>query len=103
MARWMLSLGMLAAVALSQASRRRGLASGSGPPARAATVISRMIFVQSLPRLASCRPLRCWMFAHLLCPAIFLDILDRTLQKLDFTPCRGYAMNECTLRPLCPI
>src|SRR5690606_16193080 len=70
MARWMLSLGILAAVALSQARRRRGLASGSGPPARAATVISRMILVQSLPRFASWRPLRCWMFAHLLCPAI---------------------------------
>ncbi|CFN64275.1 Uncharacterised protein [Bordetella pertussis] len=70
MARWMLSLGMLASVALSQAMRRRGLLSGSAPPARAATVISRMILVQSLPRLASWRPLRCWILAHLLCPAM---------------------------------
>src|SRR5690606_22071927 len=73
MARWMLSLGILASVALSQATRSRGLLSGSEPPARAATVISRMILVQSLPRLASWRPLRCWMLAHLLCPAIMFQ------------------------------
>src|SRR5690606_32455470 len=70
MARMMFSLGILAAVPLSQAMRKRGLVLGSAPPARAATVISRMILVQSLPRFASWRPLRCWMFAHLLCPAI---------------------------------
>ena len=53
----------------SLARRRRGLADRSPPPARAATVISRMMRVQILPRFSSWRPLRCWIFAHLLCPA----------------------------------
>src|SRR5690554_6432417 len=70
MARSTLSLFMLAAKALSMARRRRGLEVGSPPPRRAATVISRMILVKILPRLASCLPLRCWMLAHLLCPAM---------------------------------
>jgi len=70
MARSTLSLGMLLAYALSIARRRRGLPSGSPPPNRAATVISLINRVKILPRLASCLPLRCWMFAHLLCPAI---------------------------------
>src|SRR5690606_35043415 len=61
---------MLASEALSIARRRRGLALESAPPSFAATVISLITRVNSLPRLASWRPLRCWMFAHLLCPAI---------------------------------
>src|SRR5262245_15568738 len=64
------SAGMLAALALSMARRRRGLALGSPPPERAATVISRMMRVQILPRFSSWRPLRCWILAHLLCPAM---------------------------------
>ena len=32
-------------------------------------MISRMTRVQTLPRFSSWRPLRCWIFAHLLCPA----------------------------------
>jgi hypothetical protein len=56
MARSMLSLGMLAARALSTTSRRRGLAAGSPPPTRAAVAISRMILVKILPRLASSAP-----------------------------------------------
>src|SRR5450759_3883342 len=70
MARSTLSLGILLEYALSIARRRRGLPSGSPPPSRAATVISLINRVKFLPRLASCLPLRCWMFAHLLCPAI---------------------------------
>src|SRR5574343_516242 len=66
----MRSAGMLAALALSTARRRRGLAMRSPPPVRAATVISRMMRVQILPRFSSCRPLRCWILAHLECPAI---------------------------------
>jgi hypothetical protein len=61
---------MLAALAFSTASRSRGLALRSPPPWRAATMISRMTRVQTLPRFSSWRPLRCWMFAHLLCPAM---------------------------------
>src|SRR5512139_3037729 len=68
----MLSLGMLFSIALSTASRRRGFMPGSAPPMRAATVISLMRRVKILPRLASWRPLRCWMFAHLLWPAMGL-------------------------------
>src|SRR5690242_2986400 len=69
MLRLMVSAGMLAALALSTASRSRGLPERSPPPWRAATMISRMTRVQILPRFSSWRPLRCWMFAHLLCPA----------------------------------
>ena len=43
---------------LSIAVRRRGLPAGSPPPARAATLISRMILVKILPRLASVAFLR---------------------------------------------
>ena len=70
MARSMLSFGMLCALALSTASRRRGLDAISAPPMRAAIVISRISLVKSLPRFLSWAPLRCWIFAHLLCPAM---------------------------------
>jgi hypothetical protein len=43
---------------------------GSPPPVRAATMISRMTRVHSLPRFSSWRPLRCWILAHFECPAI---------------------------------
>src|SRR5687768_12364292 len=69
MLRLMVSAGMLAALAFSTASRKRGFADRSPPPWRAATMISRMTRVQTFPRFSSCRPLRCWIFAHLLCPA----------------------------------
>jgi len=59
------SAGMFAAFAFSTASRSRGFIARSAPPWRAATVISRITRVQTLPRFSSCRPLRCWMFAHL--------------------------------------
>src|SRR5690349_18107469 len=75
MLRLMVSAGMLAALAFSTASRSRGLADRSPPPWRAATMISRMTRVQTLPRFSSWRPLRCWMFAHLLCPATDVSLL----------------------------
>ena len=68
MARLMLSAGMFEPLALSTAVRRRGLLSGSPPPMRAAMVISRMIFVKSLPRLASSAPFLCLIECHLECP-----------------------------------
>ena len=52
----MLSLGMLAARALSTARRRRGFAAGSGPPSLAAVAISRISLVNTLPRRASAAP-----------------------------------------------
>ena len=53
--------------------RSRGFIVGSPPPMREATVISLMSRVKILPRFASWRPLRCWMFAHLLWPAIWVS------------------------------
>src|SRR5215510_12096951 len=72
MARLMLSAGMLEALALSTAVRRRGLLPGSPPPMRAAIVISRISLVKSLPRLASSAPFLCLIVAHLECPDIVL-------------------------------
>src|SRR6266581_6359166 len=66
----MVSFGMLLSMALSTASRRRGLLDASPPPSLAATVISRMSRVKILPRLASLAAFLCLMFAHLLCPAM---------------------------------
>src|SRR5215217_7349599 len=54
------------------ALRRRALASGSPPPVRAATVISLINFVNSLPRLASSAPFLCLILCHLECPDIGL-------------------------------
>src|SRR5581483_1692864 len=68
MARLMLSAGMLAAFASVMALRRRGLASGSPPPARAAIMISLMMRVNIFPRLASVAAFLCLMVAHLECP-----------------------------------
>ena len=66
----MLSLGIEFALASLTASRRRGFLSGSGSPILAATVISFDSFENSFERAASCRPLRCWMLAHLEWPAM---------------------------------
>src|ERR1700760_1615641 len=64
MAREMLSLGMFSALAAAMAERRRGLPSGSPPPAFAATMISLISRVKILPRLASSAPFLCLMVAH---------------------------------------
>ena len=60
----MLSFGTDCDLAFCTASRRRGLASGSGPPTLAATVISLDSLENSFERAASCRPLRCMMFLN---------------------------------------
>src|SRR5690606_16841014 len=69
-ARSIVSRVMFAASALSIAVRRRGFVAGSPPPMRAAVVISRISFVNSLPRFASWAFFRCWMFAHFEWPAM---------------------------------
>src|SRR2546426_10812702 len=74
MARSILSLGMLPARLLSRARRRRGFAPGSPPPILAAMVISLLSLAKILLRLASMAPLKCFTFAHLLCPAINLSL-----------------------------
>src|SRR5271154_4080398 len=68
MARLMLSAGMLAALASVTALRRRGFMSGSPPPPRAAIIISLIMRVNALPRLASVAAFLCLMVAHLECP-----------------------------------
>src|SRR5258706_5314956 len=68
MARVTLSLVIFASRAFSSESRRRGLPSGSPPPAFAATVISLIRRVKTLPFLESAAALRCLIFAHLLWP-----------------------------------
>src|SRR3954471_15579463 len=69
-ARWMLSLGIEAALAFSIAVASVALPAGSGPPSRAATWIARASFVKSWPRLASFAPFLCLIDDHLECPDI---------------------------------
>src|ERR1043165_7492605 len=75
----MVSLGILPALASLIALRRRALASGSPPPLRAATVISLINFVNSLPRLASSAPFLCLILCHFECP----DICSRSFWRVD--------------------
>src|SRR5215510_7520912 len=70
MARWIVSDGILAFLAAVTAVRRRGFASGSPPPIRAAEVNSRMSLVNVLPRRASTTAFLCLIEAHLECPDI---------------------------------
>src|SRR5215831_15857333 len=65
MARSMLSLGILFSRAVMTAVRNRGFALTSPPPMRAATVISLISLVNSLPRLASLAAFLCLMVLHL--------------------------------------
>src|SRR5208283_633917 len=74
MARWMVSLGMLAPFAFAMASRRRGLCSGSGPLSFTEIVMSLMILEKILDRLASNAPFFRLMVDHLLCPDIKVQI-----------------------------
>src|ERR1700761_5291136 len=69
-ARSILSLGMDSALAAMMARRRRALAVGSGRPVLAASVMSRDSLENSLDRILSWRPLRCWMFLNFEWPAM---------------------------------
>src|SRR5438876_6702089 len=73
MARWIVSDGILEFLAVVTAVRRRGFASGSPPPIRAAEVSSRMSLVNALPRRASTTAFLCLIEAHLECPDILLS------------------------------
>src|ERR1700758_4249977 len=64
----MLSFGIEAARAFSIAFWSARLPAGSGPPSRAATMIARVSFENSLPRFASAAPFLCLIDDHLLCP-----------------------------------
>src|SRR5277367_6973847 len=61
---------MLAPLAARIAVRSRGLDVGSPPPIREAILISRMIRVNTRPRLASVAPFLCLIVAHFECPDI---------------------------------
>src|ERR1041384_307987 len=79
MARLTLSPGMLAALASNTALRRRGFLSGSPPPMRAAMMISRIIRVKILPRLASSAPFLCLIVAHFEWPDIGTSLRYKNL------------------------
>ena len=80
-ARCTLSFGIFASQAFSIAKRKRGLDAGSPPPCFAATVISLISLVKILPRWASTRAFLCWIFAHLLCPAIMYFPFQKSKHK----------------------
>src|SRR5262245_41694129 len=61
---------MLPPLASRMAFLRRAFPSGSPPPVLAATVISLMNLVNSLPRLASSAPFLCLILCHFECPDI---------------------------------
>src|SRR5688500_17795028 len=82
MARAMVSFVMFAPYASETALRGRALASGSPPPVRAATAISLMSFVKTLPRLASSAPFLCLIVCHLECPDIFDEFLRGGIWKI---------------------
>src|SRR6266436_518652 len=71
-ARSMLSFGIEYERAFSIAFCSARFAAGSGPPSRAATMIARVSFEKSLPRLASAAPFLCLIELHLLCPDMAL-------------------------------
>ncbi len=91
----MLSFGIEADRASFTASRSRGFLSGSGSPILAATVISFDSFENCFERTASCRPLRCWMFAHLEWPAMS-PVLSCCRIRRFHTPGR-----DGTFKPAC--
>src|SRR4051794_8423730 len=64
----MLSFGMEYERAFSIAFCSARFPAGSPPPSRAATMIARVSFEKSLPRLASAAPFLCLIEDHLLCP-----------------------------------
>src|SRR6185503_16397142 len=68
-ARSIVSLGIFCSLASEIALRRRAFESGSPePPVFVATVISLIILVKILPRLASSAPFLCLIVCHLECP-----------------------------------
>src|SRR5215469_14618121 len=78
-ARLMLSTGIEFSRAFSTATLSRGFIETSPPPARAATIISRLSLVKIFPRIASCLPLRMRMFFHFEWPAMLSKHFDMAL------------------------
>ncbi len=88
-ARSIVSFGMLASLAAWMAERSRGFMVGSAMPERAATVSSRINFVKTLARLASCAPLRYMMFLNCEWPAISKRTLYLPKSSEAYTICGG--------------
>src|SRR5262249_3661316 len=84
MARLMVSAGIDCPLASLTALRTRGLPSTSPPPMRAATVISLISLVKSLPRLASSAPFFRLIVAHLEWPLMVSSL--RAVAGLEYPP-----------------
>src|ERR1039457_6895275 len=82
----MLSLDMFTSRAFSAAKRRRGFMLGSAPPMRAATVISRIRRVKTLPLLASVTAFLCLILAHLECPAMIAASMPLEVYNFSIAP-----------------
>src|SRR3954463_1318060 len=80
------------------ALRRRAFASTSPPPVRVATVISLIIFVKILPRLASSAPFLCLIVCHLECP----DIRNERISRAEIPLKRGRIVAPATKLELRP-
>src|SRR6185503_5741121 len=74
MARSMLAVGMLAALALSMAKRSAKLVVGS-VPLRAAIAIALPSLVNTAPRAASLAPFSLLIVDHLECPDMFRSLI----------------------------
>src|SRR5215204_5034026 len=70
-ARWILSLGMLASLAFCTARANAEFISGSPPPSRAATVIALDSLPKRAPRFASAAPFLRLIVDHFECPLKF--------------------------------
>src|SRR5712671_1157337 len=98
MARRTLSFVMFASRAFSSERRSRGFIAGSPPPAFAATVISLMRRVNTLPFFESAAALRCLMFAHLLCPAMPIILRERPARDVERRADRNVREAACPLQ-----
>ena len=97
MARLILSFGILAVLAVDMACRRRGFASESPPPSRAAIINSFISFVNILPRFESVAAFLRLIVAHLLCPDIIsyviLIIKTQNYDSASLIPNEGISRN----------
>src|SRR3954462_4698195 len=86
------------------AALRRALASGSGRPIFAATVISRLSLEKRAERFLSCAPFRYMMFLYLLWPAIgtvWFSCAHAELVKRERSPfdkLRASARGNCRVK-----
>ena len=77
----MFAIGTFTARARSIASRSRKLPSGSPPPSRAASMISRVILVKMAPRFTSFAPFWRLIWDHLEWPDIVLNTMATAIHQ----------------------